>query len=102
MIAYRAYFDEKTNSFVAEEQPREFRDDETIPNSDFEAYYTDYKSAMEGAKSINKHLNCIRYCKDCGKKFWLSEDEEQWFIQNDLKVPVRCTSCRAARKGRKD
>lgn len=98
MIGYRAYFDEKANLFVAEEQPREFKDDESIPNNDFEAYYTDYESAVKAAGHQNQHLNCIKYCKDCGKKFWLSEDEELWFNQRGLKVPVRCPSCREAKR----
>lgn len=99
MIAYRAYFDETLGKFVAEEQPREFGNDELIPNDDFEAYYTDYNSAVKAAERQNRHLDCIRICKDCGKKFWLSEDEEWWYtVLNGLETPKRCKSCRVARR----
>ena len=95
MEGYRVYYDEDAKLFVAEEQPRQLNDKDKylIIIIDFEAYYIDYNSAMKVAENLNQHLGRIRYCKDCGKKFWFAEDQEQWFKDHDLKEPTRCYSC---------
>ncbi|MBR6386054.1 MAG: zinc-ribbon domain containing protein [Ruminococcus sp.] len=38
------------------------------------------------------------FCKDCGQKFILSVDEQNFFIQKNLELPKRCENCRKLRK----
>lgn len=37
-------------------------------------------------------------CKDCGKSFSISPEEEKFYISKELQVPKRCKECRKARK----
>ena len=39
-------------------------------------------------------------CRDCSSKFVLSEDTKTWFIERQLHLPVRCSSCRHERKAK--
>ncbi|MBO5522262.1 MAG: zinc-ribbon domain containing protein [Roseburia sp.] len=43
----------------------------------------------------------VRTCKDCGKKFELSDSEIQFFEERNLTLPKRCQQCRKAKKFRK-
>lgn len=37
-------------------------------------------------------------CKDCGKSFSISPDEEMFYTSKGLQVPKRCKECRKNRK----
>lgn len=37
-------------------------------------------------------------CKDCGKKFYLTKGETQYYLDRELKLPKRCKECRDRRK----
>lgn len=41
-------------------------------------------------------------CKDCGRTFFISYGEAEFFNLKHLHVPKRCPKCRAARKERKN
>lgn len=34
-----------------------------------------------------------RTCKDCGKEFTITEDNQKWFKELELHFPVRCDDC---------
>lgn len=40
-------------------------------------------------------------CKDCGKSFSISPDEEKFYTSKGLQIPKRCKECRKARKEQK-
>ena len=40
-------------------------------------------------------------CKDCGEKFVFTEGEQEFFESRGFSDPVRCKSCRDARKAQK-
>ena len=40
-------------------------------------------------------------CKDCGKSFSISPEEEMFYISKGLQIPKRCKECRKARKEQK-
>ena len=37
-------------------------------------------------------------CKDCGQEFTFTVGEQEFYKQRELFTPVRCKSCRKARK----
>ena len=39
-------------------------------------------------------------CKDCGKGFSISPDEEKFYTSKGLQIPKRCKECREAKKAR--
>lgn len=44
-------------------------------------------------------------CKDCGKEFTISEQEQKWYEEKGFQMPKRCPKCRKnkrARNNRKD
>ena len=40
-------------------------------------------------------------CKDCGKSFSISLDEEKFYTSKGLQIPKRCKECRKNRKEEK-
>ena len=37
-------------------------------------------------------------CKECGKEFSISAEEEQFYISKRLELPKRCRECRIKRR----
>lgn len=37
-------------------------------------------------------------CRDCGQEFVFTAGEQEFFAQKGFSEPIRCSSCRAARK----
>lgn len=37
-------------------------------------------------------------CKDCGKTFELTTEEQAWYIDKGYALPKRCIDCRRKRK----
>ena len=33
-------------------------------------------------------------CKDCGKDFVITVDDQKWYIERNLTLPKRCKDCR--------
>jgi hypothetical protein len=48
--------------------------------------------AQEGFTSLQK------VCRDCSEVFMLSADEQAWFADKGLSMPVRCHRCRQVRR----
>lgn len=40
----------------------------------------------------------ISNCKDCGKQFEISPNEQKYYKFNNLELPKRCSECRKKRK----
>jgi CxxC-x17-CxxC domain-containing protein len=40
-------------------------------------------------------------CSDCGATFTFTEDEQAFYASKQLRPPLRCKPCRAARKAQK-
>lgn len=38
-------------------------------------------------------------CKDCGKVFYMSKSEVDFFAKKELMLPKRCSACRDKKKG---
>jgi CxxC-x17-CxxC domain-containing protein len=41
-------------------------------------------------------------CSDCGQQFTFTASEQEFFAQKGFSTPVRCPSCRAARKAARE
>lgn len=39
-------------------------------------------------------------CKDCGKEFTFSVSEQEFFSEKGFSDPIRCKTCREAKKAR--
>ncbi len=50
------------------------------------------KAPLSGAMS--------RTCRDCGRSFRFTVEEQRWYAGRGLKYPNRCPDCRRARKAR--
>ena len=40
-------------------------------------------------------------CRDCGKTFTLSTEEQQWYLDKGYVLPERCPACRTTRRENK-
>jgi CxxC-x17-CxxC domain-containing protein len=40
-------------------------------------------------------------CNDCGQEFTFTASEQEFFVQKGFSTPIRCSSCRAARKAQR-
>lgn len=45
-----------------------------------------------------KYESITLYCKDCGKEFIISPEEQKYFYSMKYELPKRCRDCRKARK----
>lgn len=93
---YRVYFDGK--QFKNEETVSEVQ---SVPVDSTDLWMDTIGHAREAVKKFNKHLGVVKVCKDCGGYFVQSQDEVDWFIERDMKPPVRCITCRKKRKKEK-
>ena len=41
-------------------------------------------------------------CSDCGKEFTFTDSEQQFFKKHGFHEPKRCSTCRAARKKKRN
>lgn len=41
-------------------------------------------------------------CSDCGQQFTFTESEQEFYASKGFSTPIRCASCRAARKAARD
>jgi CxxC-x17-CxxC domain-containing protein len=41
-------------------------------------------------------------CRDCGQSFAFTASEQDFYAQRGFSTPLRCPSCRAARKAQRD
>lgn len=39
-------------------------------------------------------------CKECGEKFTLTVDDQEWYKSKGFQEPKRCKSCRALRRAK--
>lgn len=62
--------------------------------SEFMYQKGDILFASEGIGPWQKHI-----CKDCGKEFYMTYKEVQFYKDKELSLPKRCKECRAKRKG---
>ena len=64
-------------------------------------FFLEENYAILGADHTNLELEngmqTIK-CKDCGRFFFVTEREAEWFTSKDLKVPKRCVPCRKKHK----
>ena len=54
------------------------------------------KSNKEKENTIMKDVKIT--CKDCGKEFTVSEQEQKWYKDRDFDLPKRCPECRKAKR----
>lgn len=47
-------------------------------------------------------MDKVIVCKDCGAEFTFTEGEQAFYEQRGFAEPVRCKSCREARKAQKE
>lgn len=45
-----------------------------------------------------KMADVVIECKDCGKKFTVSEQEQKWYEDRKFDLPKRCPDCRKAKR----
>lgn len=90
MYAYHVYYDLKQNKFVMEDDNVELGH-----SSDFSKYFSHLKVAEIVMKKLNKEVPyCIKKCSQCGRIFWLDEDEQDWYNRKNLHHPRKCNTCR--------
>ena len=64
-----------------------------------QAWFTDLDSAIDAAAERNVNdLNNIRKCKSCGRMFYITRKEKEWYHTKNLEVPRRCEVCRKKNK----
>lgn len=44
----------------------------------------------------------VKKCKDCGKEFTITEDNQKWYEEKGFNLPERCVPCRKKRKASKN
>ena len=101
MVGYRRYWDVASKSFKADTELSEVHgsssnDDDTVE------WFTSYNSAKFSADRHNVMVDLkqifVKECKDCHTSFILESDENNWFIAQGMKPPVRCYTCRKKRR----
>lgn len=97
MLGYRVYFNGE--KFIADDFPAEMK----RLSGDSTTSYFDTKLIAEAAvEEYNAYdLNDVKKCKECGKYFWQTDAEREWFFARNMKAPCRCYSCRKNRWNRK-
>ena len=96
VVGYKVYFDGK-----------QFKNEDTmsavqsLPVDSTDIWMDTVGHAREAVDKYNKRLGDVKVCKDCGRYFIQSQDEVDWFIERDMKPPVRCITCRKKRKNEK-
>lgn len=92
MQGFKCFYDIKEKKFKCEDVPSEVGH----YDSDGTTFWIDtYKHACNSVNIYNKeHLNEVFICKECGNSFFLTESEQDWFIEKHLNVPKRCYRCR--------
>ncbi len=92
MKGYKCFYNINTKKFECENVPSEVGDytpDGTIFWSE------SYESALAAINNHNEHsLDEIFVCKNCNQPFFLTKDEQEWFIDRGLNLPKRCYCCR--------
>ena len=96
VMGYKVYFDGK--QFKNEDTMSEVQ---SLPVDSTDIWMDTAEHAREAVDKYNKHLGDVKVCKDCGRYFIQSQDEVDWFIERDMKPPVRCITCRKKRKNDK-
>lgn len=96
VVGYKVYFDGK--QFKNEDTMSEVQ---SLPVDSTDLWMDTVEHARESVDKYNKHLGEIKVCKDCGRYFVQLQDEVDWFIERDMKPPVRCITCRKKRKKEK-
>lgn len=43
-------------------------------------------------------MDKVIVCRDCGAEFTFSKNEQEFYAEKGFNAPVRCKSCRDARK----
>ena len=79
---------------------------ESIGETDFNAFErftcpNDLYRAFENCQTASiLDLNWRKVtCKGCGKTFYLTHEEMEYFLDKGLSIPKRCRACRAVRNG---
>ena len=56
---------------------------------------SNYKKKLQPGQSVEGRLIC---CIECGNRFFVSKEQENWWISKGLCVPTHCAPCRRRRK----
>ncbi len=91
VAGYKVYFNGK--KFVADDSVTEVQ---TMPPDSTVSWMVSKKYADEAVKTYNGNdfLQDVKKCKECGEYFWQTDEERNWFIDRNMKAPLRCYSCR--------
>lgn len=94
MLGYKIYFN--GDKFVADNIATEVQ---TVPCDSTVSWMANKTYADNAVEKHNANdIKDVKKCKECGESFWQTEEERQWFIERELKVPCRCHSCRKKNK----
>lgn len=93
MLGFKVYFDGE--KFVCDSFKTEVEDVHTDSTTSWFSTRVDAEKAMEELNKISSKN--VKICKQCGKYFWQTDDEREWFINKNLKIPCRCYMCRKTR-----
>lgn len=72
-----------------------------------EIIFTNYQKYIKNAKKHDTCQECFEYgnkvrmscrCVDCGRTFEITNNQYDYFMDNSLNIPKRCTTCRQAKK----
>lgn len=72
-------------------------------NKPFKSYIKEEHMLCKSCKAAEKRrrnkVAMTLKCKDCGDEFHINVGEKEWYESKGLCLPVRCSFCRAKRRG---
>ena len=71
--------------------------------ADYDGFSSEFKEEVQRVvdaenKFGRQKKDRVVVCKECGKFFFITPSEEEWYVRKNLVAPKRCESCRRMRK----
>jgi len=95
MQGYKIYYDKEEKIFKYEDTKSEVK---SLAPDSTTCWNAELKTTIQAVESYNSRLDEVFICKDCGESFFLTHDEQAWYTERNLHIPVRCHACRKKRK----
>lgn len=64
-------------------------------------YFGKANDAVDCIHDIHSRGDEVKKCKDCGKYFFFSRNERDWYDMQALQYPKRCYICRCICRGKR-
>lgn len=102
MKIWREFYNEETKLIEMEEDNTDGKYPYTNLYDAQHSYFTNITDATNGMNHANEDIAkgklFVRQCKECGMFYYANKDEDEWFLDRNLKIPKRCPKCRRHKK----